>query len=313
MGYMDSFEKVTTFHDLPIDDFDAAAGLTKTATHACRLRVDWDDDKMESLFLARVDALLESPEIGSLRALVIGQWGDSGTSAQPIIDKLLARADRLTSLRAVLFGDIEQEECEVSWIQQGDHGPLMSKLPNLEVYVVRGGENLDFTECSSGSLRTLVVQTGGLPTNTIESILAAKLPAVRHLELWLGEEEYGFNGDIDTVRSLINGSAFAPLTYLGLRNSQIVDAIAAAFEGSARFGTLAELDLSNGVLSDTGGEALLANAGVHRLHKLDLHHHFMSEAVAAKLAALNLEVDVSDTQEADEDDGETYRYIAVGE
>ena len=39
---------------------------------------------------------------------------------------------------------------------------------------------------------------------------------------------------------------------------------------------LKTLDLSMGVLSDVGAEALLAGQPLTHLRRLDLHHHFLS-------------------------------------
>lgn len=315
MNELDSFENLTTFAGLPVEPFAGTASLSKVATHAYRIGMTWDDENMEETFHARLDALLATPEIGSLQALVIGRWCESMEKFDPFMEKLLQNAGSLTSLRAIFIGDIAQEESEVSWIEQCDHGPLISALPQLEFYGVRGGNNLRFTGAKNASLRKLVVQTGGLPSTTIGDIIAANLPGLRHLELWLGEDNYGFDGSVDTLKPLIEGKAHPALSYLGLRNSEIADGIAAAFQGSTRFGTLSELDLSKGILTDEGGAALLSNPAIEKLERLDLHHHYMDEDVAEKFNALDVQVDVSDPQETevDEDDGEIYRSVAVSE
>ena len=76
---------------------------------------------------------------------------------------------------------------------------------------------------------------------------------------------------------------------------------------------LESLNLSMGSLRDTGGEALLASEKIRGLKRLDLHHHFMSDEVVSRFQALELEVDLSQQEEAHEYSGETYYYTAVGE
>ncbi len=73
------------------------------------------------------------------------------------------------------------------------------------------------------------------------------------------------------------------------------------------------LDLSMGTLSDKGAEALITNPKILQLKKLDLHRHFMSDAMMKRFNALKLVVDVSDQEQADEYDDEVYRYVAVSE
>jgi hypothetical protein len=73
------------------------------------------------------------------------------------------------------------------------------------------------------------------------------------------------------------------------------------------------LDLSLGTLSDAGAGALLASPAVARLERLDVHHHYCSPAVVARLEGLGISVDASEPQEADESGGEVYRYVAVSE
>ncbi|MEM8713751.1 MAG: leucine-rich repeat domain-containing protein, partial [Planctomycetota bacterium] len=225
MNELDDFETLTAFAGLPVEPFTGGTSLARTATHAYRIGVTWDDDDMEQEFHDRLDALLAAPEIGSLQGLVLGSWGESMNKFDPFMEKLLKNASSLTSLRAVFIGDIAQEEAEVSWIEQCDHGPLISALPQLEVYGVRGGNSLRFTGAKSPGLSKLIVQAGGLPSNAIGDIIAADFPALRNLELWLGCDEYGFDGSIDTVKQLIDGRAHPALSRLGLRNSEIVDAI----------------------------------------------------------------------------------------
>ena len=73
------------------------------------------------------------------------------------------------------------------------------------------------------------------------------------------------------------------------------------------------LDLSLGVLGDTGAQALLDAPAVSRLEKLDIHHHYCSQEMVKRLEALPIAVDAGETQTPHEYGGEEYRYVAVGE
>ena len=50
-----------------------------------------------------------------------------------------------------------------------------------------------------------------------------------------------------------------------------------------------------------------------RLEKLDVHYHYCSEEMNAKLQSLGVEVDASEREEPYTDDDEVWRYVAVGE
>jgi hypothetical protein len=141
-------------------------------------------------------------------------------------------------------------------------------------------------------------------------VAAAELPELTHLELWLGEDNYGATWTMEEIAPIIEASRFPKLEYLGLRDSEQADEIAAALAKSPALSRIATLDLSLGNLSDKGGEALLAAPSVRRLKKLDLHHHYLSNATMKKFRALGIPVNLDDQREADEDN---YRYIAVGE
>jgi hypothetical protein len=111
----------------------------------------------------------------------------------------------------------------------------------------------------------------------------------------------------------LSGSSFPRLTYLGLRDSEIADAVAAAVASAPILDRIRILDLSLGTLGDEGAAALLANPAVARLEKLDIHHHFCSNEMIARLQKLGMELDASETQEEREYNNEHWRYVAVGE
>jgi hypothetical protein len=214
----------------------------------------------------------------------------------------------------VLFiGDITYEENELSWIEQTDISPLFAAFPNLEWLGVRGGNGLVLGAPRHEKLKGLVIETGGMPRAVFESVVRAQLPQLEHLELWLGDSNYGAEVGATDLKPLLNGDLFPNLKYLGLRNSEIQDEIAQALHGAPVLKKIRVLDLSLGVLTDKGAQALLDDAAITKLEKLDLHHHFCSDEMMEKLKALPCEVDVSEQEEGDEDEDVTYRYVAHGE
>src|SRR5205085_1462516 len=125
--------------------------------------------------------------------LIVGLWNtDIGSQdAASIIEAVVAARDRLPQITALFFGDIIMEECEISWIEQGDVSPLFQAYPALEHFGVRGGNGLSLGSPRHDHLKSLMVQAGGLNASVVRSITAAHLPALEHLELWLGDAGYG--------------------------------------------------------------------------------------------------------------------------
>jgi hypothetical protein len=173
---------------------------------------------------------------------------------------------------------------------------------------IRGGTALTLPTTEYPALRELEIQTGGLPSSVVESIIGSKLPALRKLTLWLGDDGYGFDGDLALYARLLEKIQPERLSHLGLCNSEIADELAAHIAKQKWLGSLHTLDLSMGTIGDEGARALLASPYLSSLKVLDLSHHYISPAVVKQLERLPLKVVLDDAQD-DPDD----RYVQVGE
>lgn len=295
-----------TFFNKPLRACEGDA-TPEIARHVYRLSLEYDDSrKMPDVideFLGRIDP-------AQLDALVIGMWSEPyEAGADSLIAKLAERAPDLPKLRALFIGDMTYEECEISWIVQGDYGPLLAAFPKLEVLRIRGGNGLAFRPFTHAALRTLTIESGGLPAEVAQGLAQSSLPALEHLELWLGTDDYGFSGDAALYERVLAALWTPSLRYLGLRNAQIADELAQFLAGHAPIRQLHTLDLSLGTLGDAGARALLQSPHVRALSSLNLSHHYISDACQAQLAALPLQVILDEAQDGDEED----RYVAVGE
>lgn len=289
-----------TFGGLPVVDFDPDRVAHVDPDHAWRLRVV-DGGGVSALY----PRFIETPGAEDVRALVLGLWGPG---EPPPIVELVAAADRLPHLTALFCGDITVDEDEISRIVQGDITPLLRAYPRLEVLRVRGGTGLKLDPLRHAALRELVFESGGLPAAVVRAVAACDLPALEHLELWLGTAEYGGDSAVEDLMPILAGTRLPRLTSFALRDAEIADELAEALAGAPVVTRLSTLDLSLGVLSDQGAEALLAGQPLTHLARLDLHHHCLSEEMATRLVAElpGVEVDVSDPQEPDGG-----RYVAV--
>ncbi|MCX4793485.1 MULTISPECIES: STM4015 family protein [unclassified Streptomyces] len=306
---------------LPVVDFQHATGEVPTQAAdaaAWRISVDPYDDESEMTWEEAFQAFLAAVDPAGVRALIIGQWGEAyeETSSYPI-DLVIGAADRFTSLEAVFVGDMVLEQNEISWIEQSDVTALLTAFPGLLELGVRGGSELVFPPSKHERLRSLTIETGGLPVGVIRGILDSELPALERLDLWLGVSAYGGDADVADLAPLLSGSRFPRLTHLGLRNSELQNEIATAVAGAPVVAQLRVLDLSNGTLGDEGGAALLDGQPLTHLERLDLHHHFMTEQMERRIAQAlephGVRVDLSEREEPWGNRGVEGRYTAVSE
>ncbi|MEE1816900.1 STM4015 family protein [Streptomyces sp. SP18ES09] len=310
------------FHGLPVFDFpgaDAQVGLPATDAVAWRISAPTYSDPGDELWGPQFERFLKTVDTGRVRALVVGGWDEAyENSSADIVTALIGANNRLTGLEAVFLGDMTVEDCEISWIIQSDVTPLLAAYPALAEFGVRGGSQLAFPSVRHTGLKALVVQTGGLPAEVVRGIVGSDLPALEKLELWLGTDEYGGDSTPDDLAPLLAGTAFPALRELGLCDSVIQDAVAAAVAGAPVVARIERLDLSMGVLTDEGAAALLDGQPLTHLTHLDLSHHYLSAAMAervrAALVPYGVTVDLDDAQVAEGDgDGDVWRYVAVAE
>ncbi|CAL9650856.1 STM4015 family protein [Streptomyces sp. Tu 3180] len=312
MGHYPSH--LTHFHGLPVHLFDGAGPrLPAPASVAWRLSAEW-----EIPFEERWGSFLDRVRTDEVVALVVGawwqEWDEHGIG--PVLDLLTAEAHRFPGLRAVFLADVVSEETEISWIRQGDVSRVLRAWPGLRELGVRGAEGLVVEPLRHEALRVLRVESGGLPPEPVRALAACDLPALRHLELWLGTAWYGGDCTVDDVRALLAALDRSPgLLHLGLRNSDIQDGIAAAVAAAPVVAGLDSLDLSMGALGDDGGAALLSGQPLTHLRALGLGHHFMSEEMVRRVrGALGPHVpDLDLTPARRRTHRPEARYVAVGE
>ncbi len=270
---------------------------------------DYDDYEEKGKSPATmVEEILADPEFPGVTDLVIGSWGWAcEDSCQDILDGITKQPERFAHVTSLFVGDMDFEECEVSWIIQGNYSRLWAAMPQLKELTIKGSTDLELGEIRHENLESLTIICGGLPVSVIESVRKAKLPGLKKLVLYIGIDNYGFDGDAETIRTLLAESDFPNLEYLGIEDSEIQDELAHVVLESKYMSRLRTLDLANGTLTDKGGKLILEKLPQYpNVKVLDVHYHYMSEQTVKDLEALPIEVDASEANEPEHYHGEIW-------
>ncbi|WP_371499121.1 STM4015 family protein [Kitasatospora sp. NBC_00374] len=313
-------QHIEHFHGLPVFDLvpalDEKAELPDAAAVAWKIGLEYES---EETFRQRWEQFLDTVDADRVRAVVVGSWWqEEQEPAQDTVRLITESAGRLPALRALFFGEVTFEECEISWIQQSDVTPFLTAFPALEELVVRGSSEdwdgnggLTVQPVRHPALRVLRFESGGLPGSVVRAVGACDLPALEELELWLGVDQYGGDATLEDLGPILDGARLPALRRLGLLDSLAQDAIAAAVAQAPVVARLERLGLSMGMLTDEGAGALLEGQPLTHLRTLDLHHHYLTEQMQQRLteALPGVEIDLSGGGKPDE----RWRYVAVSE
>lgn len=267
---------------------------------------DYEDNNKSSQTM--VADILADPEFAQVDSVEIGSWGDCWEGgSQAIVDAIIDNKNAFDHIEELSIGIMDYEDCEISWIIQADYEKLFPALPHLKHLTIQGSSELSLGSIAHDQLESLEIICGGLPQSVINSVAQAKLPHLRKLVLYLGIENYGFDGSVEDMKAALAQMDFPNLTYLGIVDSELQDEMIAAVLACPFVSQLTTLDFSCGSLTDKGGALLLeAVPKLPNLQKLDLHYHYMSQEMMDKLAALPIEVDISDQNEREEYNGHFY-------
>jgi hypothetical protein len=293
-------------------------GLADPGSVAWRLdQYDLGDDDPR----AHLEGFLEFVgDPAAVRALVIGDLVEGFFEVKfsdAVRDALVEVAPRLPGLRSLFYADLTFEECEASWIEHGNLSSMVTALPGLAEFAVRGTIRLSLEGLEHDGLRRLTLQGGGLPAKLTREVVSARLPALEHLELWLGVKDYEGDTTAEDLTPVLSGEAFPGLRSLGLRNAEHTGAWVRVLAEAPVTSRLHTLDLSLGTLHDEDVPPLLESPVFRGLGKLDLHRHYLSEEaekeVRAVFARAGVEVDLSGREKPDVWGGGVVYYPAVSE
>lgn len=279
--------------------------------------LDYDESEDGVTIQDKIETYLETNNICEAKKLIIGAWEEPfDCGPEDIIKYLVENKNKFPNVESMYIGDMDSEECEVSWITQSNLAPLLDVFP-LKTLEIKGSIDLRLENANSETLEKLIIISGGLGKNLLKDIVDAKFPNLMHLELYLGVDDYGFDGDIDDIIPFMIRENFPNVKYLGLKNSEKQDEICEEIFKSNILENLEVLDMSLGTLGDKGAELILENVGkIAHLSKLDLTYNYISdeniEKLQNKVNVLSTEV-LIDRDDADYDEDDEWRYPYITE
>lgn len=273
-------------------------------------------------------ALLQHPLGVALEELVVPiNMLDDGCYFEPIA-KTIAKYGA-PALRRLRIGEFQVAgpggipngyDYEISWSMIGDASGMWEKLPRLEYFRLQSG--LGSTSCWDGhpdrfgdielpKLRHLEIVTGGMGRECIRSLSAADWPALENMELWLGSSDYGFEGTVDDLARILDGTGLPKLRRLGIMNTELTDDLCKLLGHSKIVGQLEELSLAYGTMTDAGARALAERRDAYaHLSHLALDANFLTAEGLAAVEGLCPNVT---TEEQKEPWDEDHRYVSLSE
>lgn len=312
-------EHAITFANRKVENFDPKIGIVDPIGTAYALRAIYEERyrsgrKRQDMDIPdKLQLLLQDDSASQVEALVFGK--PDNYNPYCVVNLLIDAYEQLTNLKALFIGDIEDHEDMISSIVQSDLSLIFVAYPDLEVLKVRSsggygvyreGEGLTFQPLQHDKLKALIIESSGLRREVIHQICKLDLPELEYLELWLGTDRYGGTSSIKDLMPIISGELFPKLKYLGLRNSEYTDDIAAAIVKSPIIEQLIELDLSMGNLGDDGAQCLLDCPAVNQLDTLNVSQNCLRPMVS-QLKQLDIDIVVFDQK------GSQHRYCSVAE
>jgi uncharacterized protein (TIGR02996 family) len=273
-----------------------------------RVRLSHDSYSDEEFEGKTVDILAQVLAHPSARFAVEFAFMSNGDpnedNLQDLID-LLGKKAPPTTRRIILGDNVDQ----ISWHHTGNLGNLWKGVPNLRVLEIETGE-FDVGKMVAPALERAIFITGGLSKACCKNIASAKMPSIKHLEIYFGDDNYGGDCGIEDVAPLLARTDLTNLQYLGLKNSGFADDIPRALANAGVLETVRTLDLSLGTMSDDGARALVEiKDSLAHLECLDLTRNFLTKDGIKLVKGLCPKVITSDQEEGDEDE----RYVSISE
>ncbi|MEH2201757.1 HEAT repeat domain-containing protein [Nostoc sp.] len=298
------------FANRKVEEYNPQVGITDPVGTAYAFRTNRDGDE----FIAdKLELLLKDSQVGNVEALVFGMWHSDvfeSDSSQKIVNFLVNSQDKLTNLKAVFIGDVTDNEGMISQMSHNYISPVLEAYPNLEILKIRGGNtHRMFNPIRHEKLKALIIETGGLRKESLLQLYSLQLPALEHLEIWLGSFNYRCTCYVEDLFPLFYGDLFPNLIYLGLRNSEYTNEIVREIVQAPVLQKIQVLDISLGNLTDEGAEFLLNYPAINQLDILNISETYVNDEMLELLWQMDVNV-IAEGNRVYEYEGDRYCTVA---
>ncbi len=265
-----------------------------------------------------LERILRHPAGHYVRSLTLGLPPDEDTNWQmeSLVD-VITECGPLPFLEQLDLSPDAEHMDQPSWRRVGNLAGLWEAAPHLKTLLLQGasgsdgGKPIALGKMEAPWLEKFVYESGGLDKHVATTIGSTTLPKLTHLELLFGREDYGCNGNVASLKGILDGSTLPALQYLGLKNSEWEKDLITAIASSKILPRLKKLDLSMGVLAQDAAELLRTHAAKFKhLEALDLTDNYFSED---DVKSLEKALPNADLGEQKDDEDPEYRYTTVGE
>ncbi|MFO0600617.1 MAG: WGR domain-containing protein [Myxococcaceae bacterium] len=265
-----------------------------------------------------LERLLRHPAGHYVRKITLGLPPDEDTNWQmESLTDVITECGPLPLLEELDLSPDAEHMDQPSWRRVGDISGIWKAAPHLKTILMQGASGSDggkpivLGKMEAPWLEKFVFESGGLDKHVATTIGSVTLPKLKHLELHFGRDDYGSNGNVGTLKGILDGSTLPALEYLGLKNSEWEKDLITAVANSKILPRLKELDLSMGVLAADAAELLRTHAGKFKhLKRLVLDDNYFSDD---DVKSLKKALPNADLGEQKEEDDPGYRYTTVGE
>lgn len=280
--------------------------------------IDWMDNSFDARELAR--HAFGHPACVALRELRIGvlRWDNNHDD----VPHVLAEAGKqpwAADLESLVLGDVKSD-IDMEHHVIGVVGKAIAKaFPKLRRLVLRSSEQtwrrtktFGFAGLDLPELESLAIETCSLMKVRLRELLAAELPKLTKLIVWVGSKEHA-NVTLRDFAPILAGKAFPRVTRLGICNFEQEDALARMIHTTPAARKLVELDLSKGTLDNAVAAELASHASSFpKLERLNVEENFLTYPGIRSLAdAFGTRVRLLSGAQREDDDGN--RFVAVGE
>jgi len=245
--------------------------------------------------------------LARIRKLTLGAFGnDDGEPTWDDVTDEIASLGSPPTLRELRYD--RGGYWDISWTYLNNLPKLYPQLAALETLYIELG-HMELGTIVLPALRDFEVYTGGFSAANMTSIMHATWPALERLVLRFGDsEDYGATCELGDVEPLL-ATSMPKLRDLGLANAGFANELVPVVAASPLVRQLRTLDLSMGVLDDTGAQALIEHAAkLAHLEKIDVSKSYIGADAAKALVEALPKVGLAGQKSADD-----YRYCEIGE